>query len=174
PGATAPSRRYPAEAFAEAVRGLWQRLGLPIVIGGDADEAGLVEEIRARAGVPARTLAGGLTIGDYGAAIESAAVLVSNNTAPVHLAAALGTPVVDLYALTNLQHTPWQVPHRVLSHDVPCRNCYRSVCPEGHHQCLRGVAPQDVVDATAALLAEVGAMPAPAQPTATPDPEVVL
>ncbi|MEW6169836.1 MAG: glycosyl transferase, partial [Pseudomonadota bacterium] len=54
PGATAPSRRYPAEAFAEAVRGLWQRLGLPIVIGGDADEAGLIEEIRARAAVPAR------------------------------------------------------------------------------------------------------------------------
>jgi ADP-heptose:LPS heptosyltransferase len=61
---------------------------------------------------------------------------VSNNTGPVHLAAALGTPVVDLYALTNPQHTPWLVPHRVLSRDVPCRNCYRSVCPHGTNACL--------------------------------------
>jgi len=60
--------------------------------------------------------------------------------------------VVDLYALTNLQHTPWQVPHRVLYHDVPCRLCYKSVCPEGHHNCLRLLEPQDVVEAVLELL----------------------
>ena len=54
-------------------------------------------------------------------------MLVANNSGPAHLAAALGTPVVDLYALTNPQHTPWQVPARVLNHDVPCRNCLKSV-----------------------------------------------
>ena len=51
------------------------------------------------------------------------------------MAAAIGTPLVDLYALTNPQHTPWGVPHRVLSHDVPCKYCYKSVCPEQHHDC---------------------------------------
>ena len=70
--------------------------------------------------------------------------IISNNTGPAHMAAALGTPVVDLYALTNPQHTPWQVPSRVLSHDVPCRWCYSSVCRTGHHLCLRGVAPVEV------------------------------
>lgn len=68
------------------------------------------------------------------------------------MAAALGTPVVDLYALTNPQHTPWQVPSRVLSHDVPCRWCYSSVCRTGHHLCLRGVAPAEVVAAALDLL----------------------
>ena len=65
-----------------------------------------------------------------------APLLVSNNTGAVHIAAAVGTPVVDLYALTNPQHTPWLVPHRVLSRDVPCRNCYKSVCPQGTNACL--------------------------------------
>jgi ADP-heptose:LPS heptosyltransferase len=64
----------------------------------------------------------------------------------------VGTPVVDLYALTNPQHTPWAVPHRVLFHDVPCKYCYKSVCPEGHGNCLALVDPADVVHAALELL----------------------
>jgi ADP-heptose:LPS heptosyltransferase len=64
----------------------------------------------------------------------------------------VGTPVVDLYALTNPQHTPWQVLSRVLNHDVPCRNCHKSVCPAGHHDCLRRVPPEAVAAAAVELL----------------------
>jgi ADP-heptose:LPS heptosyltransferase len=59
-----------------------------------------------------------------------------------------------LYALTDPQHTPWQVPNRVLFHDVPCRFCFQSVCPAGHGDCLAGVAPERVADAVQALLAQ--------------------
>ena len=97
-------------------------------------------------------LAGALELGELAALIGHAKVLVSNNSGPVHIASALGTPVVDLYALTNPQHTPWQTPHVVLHHDVPCRWCYRSVCPEGHHACLTGVTVEQVVDAAMQLL----------------------
>src|SRR5205085_708073 len=107
----------------------------------------------AYAGAGACSLAGRLGLPQLAATIELAPLLISNNTGPVHIAAALGTPVVDLYALTNPQHTPWQVPSRVLSHDVPCRNCYKSVCPLGHHDCLRGVPPEAVVTAARELLA---------------------
>jgi ADP-heptose:LPS heptosyltransferase len=86
--------------------------------------------------------------------IQQAPLLIANNTGPVHIAAAVGTPVVDLYALTNPQHTPWQVPSRVLSHDVECKFCYRSVCPQGHHHCLDLVEPQAVVQASLELLEE--------------------
>jgi len=88
--------------------------------------------------------------------IERATVLVSNNSGPVHLASALATPVVDLYALTNPQHTPWQTPHRVLFHDVDCRWCYRGVCPQGHHQCLLGVSSEEVANAALELAAGRG------------------
>jgi ADP-heptose:LPS heptosyltransferase len=80
-------------------------------------------------------------------------LLISNNTGTVHVAAAVGTPVLDLYALTNPQHTPWLVPNRVLFHDVSCKYCYKSVCPAGHHDCLRLVSPEEIVAAAVELLA---------------------
>ena len=83
------------------------------------------------------------------ALISAANLLISNNTGPVHIAAAVGTRTVDIYALTNPQHTPWKVESRVLTHDVPCKYCYKSVCPEGHHDCLRLISPQQVVAAAA-------------------------
>jgi lipopolysaccharide heptosyltransferase II len=154
PGASAESRRYPAESFAAVIRTLWRNHGWQIVLTGDEGERKLVEEIQNNAGVPAVSLAGRLTLGELAALIDAAPLLISNNTAPVHIASATGTPVVDLYALTNPQHTPWLVPSRVLFHDVPCRNCFRSVCPEGHHACLRGVPPEAVVEAAVELAGE--------------------
>jgi ADP-heptose:LPS heptosyltransferase len=93
------------------------------------------------------------------AVIEAAPLLVANNTGPVHVAAAVGTPVVDLYALTNPQHTPWEVPSRVLYADVPCRMCYKSVCPHGHQRCLADVPAAAVADAACELLEEIPPSP---------------
>ena len=62
------------------------------------------------------------------------------------------TPLADLYALTKPQHPPWQVDSRLLFHDVPCRFCYKSECPQGHHDCLAKVAPVRVVDAVCSLI----------------------
>jgi hypothetical protein len=56
-------------------------------------------------------------------------------------------PLVDLYAPTNPQRTPWQSPSRMLYHEVACRNCYRSVYPQGHHGFLRKVEPGRMVEA---------------------------
>lgn len=152
PGATAASRRYPAEYFALAVRRLAPQGGLPIVLTGSPAEHLLAHTISQASLANAINLAGALSLGEFAALIEAASVLVSNNSSPVHIAAAMGTPVVDLYALTNPQHTPWRVPHRLLYHDVPCRYCYRSICPQAHHGCLRGVEPDAVVAAALALL----------------------
>ena len=152
PGASAPSRRYPPEQYAAAVDLLIQEVGGEAVFTGDAGEEPLVAGVLARMRQPARSLAGRLSLAELGALVEAADLVISNNTGPAHIAAALGTPVVDLYALTNPQHTPWRVPSRVLFHDVPCRNCYKSVCPAGHHDCLRGVPPARVAQAARELL----------------------
>lgn len=158
-GATAASRRYPADYFARALTLIGDRAG-PIVLTGDASERELVRDIMRDCGgrAPLVDLAGKLALGEFACLIEEAALLLSNNTGPVHLAAAVGTPVVDLYALTNPQHTPWRVPQRVLYKDVPCKYCYRSICPEHHHDCLRGVPPEQVCTAVIELLAETGGL----------------
>ncbi|RPJ71232.1 MAG: glycosyltransferase family 9 protein [Acidobacteria bacterium] len=152
PGASAPSRRYPPESFAAAARQLAAIARCPIVFTGSDGERELVEGIRREMGAASVSLAGRLSLQGMAALLALAPVLVSNNTGPVHMAAALGTPVVDLYGLTNPQHAPWQVPSRVLFHDVPCRYCYKSVCPQQHHGCLRGVSPDDVARAAMELL----------------------
>jgi ADP-heptose:LPS heptosyltransferase len=152
PGARAASRRYPPEAFATACRALVEERGSQIIFTGDASERAVIDRVRAAMDVPAVSVAGDLPLGELAALIAESALLITNNTGPVHIAAAVGTPVVDLYALTNPQHTPWAVRHRVLSHDVPCKYCYKSVCPAGHHLCLRGVPPAAVVSAAHDLL----------------------
>lgn len=152
PGATAPSRRYPPELFAEAVRLLTLEYGAQVVFSGGPNERELVDGIRRAMVEPSFTLAGELDLAELVALVAEAPLLVSNNTGPAHIAAATGTPVVDIYALTNPQHTPWRVPSRVLSHDVPCKYCYKSVCPLGHNDCLRLVTPASVARAAGELL----------------------
>lgn len=152
PGASAPSRRYPPQHFAAAAEQLASDFDIQIVFSGIQTESELVEEIRTSMQVETFSLAGALNIKEFSALVSLAPLLISNNTGPAHIAAATGTPVVDLYALTNPQHTPWMVPSRVLYHDVSCKFCYKSVCPMGHHDCLRLVAPGAVVQATLELL----------------------
>jgi lipopolysaccharide heptosyltransferase II len=152
PGASAASRRYPAAHWMEVIRQLDAQLGWPLVLTGTAGEQSLVDEIRDGCGVRVVSLAGQLSLGELGAALQLARLVVSNNTGPAHIAAAVGTPLVDLYAMTNPQHTPWQVRNRLLYHDVPCRFCMKSVCPQGHNDCLEKIEPERVVEAVLSLL----------------------
>jgi lipopolysaccharide heptosyltransferase II len=151
PGATAASRRYPAEHFVRVADGLAE-MGLQVVFTGTAGEQELVEGIRRQMRLRSHSLVARLNLGQFAALLQKAALLVANNTGPVHVAAAVGAPVVDLYALTNPQHAPWRTPHRVLFSDVPCKYCYKSVCPDGHHSCLRRVTPESVIEASRELL----------------------
>jgi lipopolysaccharide heptosyltransferase II len=153
PGASAASRRWPADRFGGVARVLASQGITPVFCGGEGDAALL------QAAAPpdgALSLAGRLSLGELAALIEGARVLVANNSAPAHLAAAVGTPVVCLYALTNPQHTPWRVASRVLNQDVPCRHCLKSVCPQGHHACLRGVGTPEAAMAALALASAAG------------------
>ena len=169
PGASAPSRRYPPERFGTAADALTDATGCQIVFTGSADELPLVAQVTACMRRPSITLAGRLNLGQLAALIASAQTLLCNNTGPAHVAAAVGTPVVVLYALTNPQHTPWRVNSRVLSHDVPCRHCLKSVCPQGHHACLRGIATNDVVSAVIDILKPPAAAARPPLPGRMPE-----
>ena len=156
PGASAPSRRYPPQAFAEAATRLCEDAsdgGLTLLACAGPGEERLLLALAEAMPQPPLLLAGPMSLGELAALIADARVLVANNSGPVHLAAALGTPVVTLYALTNPQHTPWRVPARVLSREVPCRDCLQSICPEGHQRCLTGVRPEEVAQAARELLA---------------------
>lgn len=123
-----------------------------VALTGAADERPLVEQVYAslRRDVRRRVwpLAGRLSFAGLGALIEMAHLTVTNNTGPMHIAAAVKTPVA---ANPPEQWGPWPVPHRQLYHDVPCRICYSPVCPYAH-ECLRLVSPEQVIQAARELL----------------------
>ncbi len=154
-GASAASRRYPEDGFSR-VLSLLETGGRPVILTGSNEEHAMVSRIiSASTGTGLVDAAGKLGLGELACLIDDADLLISNNTGPVHLAAALQTPVLDLYALTNPQHTPWRVESRVLSHEVDCKYCYRSVCPRGHNACLTGIAPEEIAHAAQQLLETV-------------------
>ncbi len=159
PGCSMPARTYPWEMFVEVINLLVARLGATVVVTGAVDEQPLVERILAAVDPDRRhavfPMAGILPFPELCALIKRADLTITNNTGPMHIAAALKTPVVALFALTNPpeQWGPWHVLHRQMYHDVPCRICYSRVCPYGH-ECLRLVSPQMVVSAAAELLDE--------------------
>lgn len=118
PGVSEAKRMYPAEHWAAIARLVVQELGVQVVLTGAAGDQPLVNEIAAAAGKGCVAAAGQLTIEEWIAVIAKAALVVSVNTGTVHIAAAVNTPVLVLYALTNPQHTPWMVPSQVLPYSV--------------------------------------------------------
>jgi ADP-heptose:LPS heptosyltransferase len=140
PGASAPARRYPPDRFAAVIDQLLAR-GWPVL---EAVDPRAAEPPLARPSAPRFELA---SLAELAALVARAGVLLANNSGPAHVAAAMRTPVVVLYALTNPQHAPWRVPSEVLFQPVSCGFCYQSRCAEGHHACLSGVPPEAVVAA---------------------------
>jgi hypothetical protein len=158
-----PARTYPWEQYADVVDLLVDQLGATVALTGDMHERELVDRICGRICLEHRQsvlpLAGELEFGAFCALIEAADLTVTNNTGPMHISAAVKTPVIALFALTNPpeQWHPWQVPHRLLFHEVPCRLCYSRVCPYGQ-ECLRMVSPTQVLQAALELLEDDGGL----------------
>jgi ADP-heptose:LPS heptosyltransferase len=157
PGCSMPARTYSWEMYAEVINLLIAQTGTYVAVTGGEDECELVDHIIERIRSPYRNhvlpIVEVLPFSQFCALIRLADLMITNNTGPMHIAAAVKTPVVVLFALTNPpeQWRPWRVPQCLLYHDVPCRICYSRVCPY-QHECLRLVSPQMVVNAAMELL----------------------
>ena len=160
PGCSMPARTYPWEMYAQVVNLLVEQLGVVVALTGTKDEEALVGQVLNQLQPETRkavyAFAGKLPFPEFCALIEAADLTITNNTGPMHISAALKTPVVALFALTNPpeQWGPWHVAYRQLYHDVSCRICYSRVCPYGH-ECLRLVSPQMVVSAAGELIVQL-------------------
>jgi ADP-heptose:LPS heptosyltransferase len=118
PGVSEPKRQYPVEKWIEAGKKIVNELGYQVLITGASSEKALADEIQQGIGESSFSLAGLFTLNEFIVLISRTPVIVSVNTGTIHIAAALGVPTVVLYALTNPQHTPWQVPCKVLPFQI--------------------------------------------------------
>ena len=118
PGVSEKKREVPAQLWSDAANQLLLQTNLSIIITGAENEQALATSIQKAVQGKVHNLAGLLSIEEFIALVAKASVVVSVNTATAHIAAALQTPVVVLYALTNPQHYPWMVRQQVLTFSV--------------------------------------------------------
>ena len=118
-GVSEIKREYPEAFWIDAINILQQQTELQILLTGTENEKPLIQRIQRATGENVFNAAGILNIEEFIAAISHSELIISVNTATVHIAAALNKPVIVLYALTNPQHTPWLTKNIVLPFSVP-------------------------------------------------------
>jgi ADP-heptose:LPS heptosyltransferase len=152
PGTTAPARAYPVPLWREVV-GRLTAAGRCVLVTGAPDERELTAAVASGAVLPgrARDCAGLFDLPALAAVLQHASTVVVANTGPAHLAAAVGTPVVSLFApvVPAVRWAPYGVPSVVLGDQhAACRGSRARECPVPGHPCVSSVAPAQVVEAT--------------------------
>jgi lipopolysaccharide heptosyltransferase II len=151
-----PAKRWPVENFIAAARVIQERTNCTwLLLGGESDRV-LAEEIQSAIG-PARreqsaihNLAGQTSLRELCALLKLCRVLLTNDTGPMHVAAALDTPVVVPFGSTSPELTgpglPGDPRHRLLQSDAPCSPCFLRECPIDF-RCMKRISPERVVEA---------------------------
>lgn len=149
PGASASARAW-APARCRELVSLLADQGRPIVVTGAPGERELAARVAGPPHPLVSNLAGRLTLGGLADIIRRAEAIVVGNTGPAHLAAAVGTPVVSLYAPTvpAVRWRPWRVPHVLLGDQhIECAGCRARTCPVAGHPCVSSVTAADALAA---------------------------
>jgi ADP-heptose:LPS heptosyltransferase len=154
PGSSSPWRRWPPEMLGKVAATLRDELGARIVILGGPGEVELARAIADHAGGTPLFLAGKCTIKQLAAVLEACDLLVTGDSGPMHVAAAVGTRTVALFSTTRPERSgPWGAGHTLLqAQGLPCIPCYnRPTCSD--FGCLRLISADQVVSAARAALA---------------------
>jgi heptosyltransferase-1 len=139
PGTNWPTKRWPVEKFAQLIAPLKDRFGLQSVLAGGADAAAMANNLPG-----AINLAGRTTLNQLTALLERAELVVANDSGPMHIAAALGRPLVTPFGPTNPIRTgPYARLNSVVRLDIVCSPCYSRTC--SHQSCLRYLKSEDVL-----------------------------
>lgn len=139
PGTNWATKRWPVEHFAATVRPLRDRFGLRTVIAGGPGDRALAARIPDSLDLTGRT-----TLRQLVALLERAAVVIANDSGPMHIAAALGRPLVTPYGPTSPVRTgPYRRMDAVIRLDIPCSPCFSRRC--SHQSCLRWLTPDAVL-----------------------------
>jgi heptosyltransferase-2 len=152
PGAAhGPAKRWSPEQLGHAVE-ILSRPDWAIISTAAPGESQLNDAVEATAGVPFHRLGQQVTLRELPALISRFAVLITNDSGPMHIAAARQVPTVAIFGPTDPPSThPWEAPHQLMRHYVPCSPCFLEECPIDH-RCMREISPFDVAAAALASL----------------------
>jgi heptosyltransferase II len=157
PGSQWGTKRWPAEQFAALIERLSIRSRTHCVLFGAPSDRPIADAIVTACQAPVLDLVGQTALSDLPAYLASCTVVVSNDTGPMHVAAALGKPIVTLYGPTTaaLGFSPYGVEWEEASVALDCRPCHAHGpprCPLSHWRCMRALSAEQVADAVQRLL----------------------
>lgn len=147
PGARFEERIFSPSIYIEAAKKIREKTEFQILVTGTAKEKELINSVAAQIGDRAFPLFNKFNLSEFIALLDLSSLIITNNTGPAHMAAALNMPEIVLYANTNPQHTPWNKLAKVLHFDVSCKQCERGVCALIHTQKKQEVNVNDIVNA---------------------------
>jgi heptosyltransferase-3 len=159
PGARYWFKAWPADRFADLADRLAKIYGCRVLIGGDASEREAAETIRKQARSAPVVLVGRTTLLQCAALMRQCALFVGNDNGPMHMAAALGVPVVALFGPSNpMEWGPRGGGRlRILYKRLDCRRCFHPTCVRGEESCMKLISVDEVFAAAKELLASEGA-----------------
>jgi heptosyltransferase-2 len=154
PGAEyGPAKRWPVERFIAAAKEIQQRTNCTWLLFGGKGDASITDQIESAIGNRQSAifnLAGKTSLRELMSLLKICRVLLTNDTGPMHVAAALGTPVVVPFGSTSPELTgpglPGDPRHRLLKSGAPCSPCFLRECPVDF-RCMNGIRVEHVVEA---------------------------
>ena len=153
PGARYWFKAWPPERFAELADRLTSQYGCQVLIGGSDQDIDLVQQIRQMTKSRSIIMAGRTTIRQFAAIVKKSALFVGNDSGAMHVATAVGTPVVALFGPSNpAEWGPRGGVAEVIYKEVDCRACFHPTCLRGEQNCMRLITIDEVIMAAARLL----------------------
>lgn len=156
-GVSEKKREYPIDLWIEAGKKIIHETGYQLLLTGSSAEKKMAGKIQTEIGAGAFNVAGLFSVAEFINLISLSSLVLSVNTGTIHIAAAVATPVIVLYALTNPQHSPWRAKGKVLLFDVPQgmqskNEVVRFVNENLHPQDLNMITPDEIVEAIKQVL----------------------
>ncbi|HKT34259.1 MAG TPA: putative lipopolysaccharide heptosyltransferase III [Nitrospira sp.] len=154
PGARYWFKAWPPERFAALADRLTDRFGCQVLVGGSPEEAALTQAVVNQAKSRLLSIAGRSNVRTLAALLKRSVLFVGNDTGAMHIAAAVGAPVVGLFGPSSpIEWGPRGGPTETIYKGLDCRICFHPTCRRGEENCMKLITVEEVMNAAARLLA---------------------
>ena len=156
PGASCPSKIWPSERFAEVADRLMEKYGFKVLLIAGPKDIKIAQEVIKKMRHPAVNLAGKTSVSQLATILKKCQLFISNDSGPVHIASALGIPVISIFGrnqkgLSPLRWGPLGRKDRVLHKEVGCIECLAHNCVK-EFACLKAISVEEVLNTVDLIL----------------------